>query len=110
MSGSAREPNVTMPMLSDGGFALTNASAAAAASAIAWPFIDRERSIASTTLLPRPRFAACTPPAGWPFSHTRGVRCAGFDVTTETVSVGYVPVSMPRTETAAPRAVSSLVC
>src|SRR5215210_7032748 len=63
-------------------FAPRNAYAAATASENGLPFIDCERSTASTTLFARPRFSASAPLTGRPFSSTRGARVVGDGVTT----------------------------
>ena len=88
VSVSACEPKATTPIESLGGFEVTNASAAWLASRSDRPAIERERSIASTTLFERPRFEAWRLPAGRPSSHTRGCAADGVLVTTEAVIVG----------------------
>ena len=57
-------PKTTTASRSDAGFARTKPRAACRASTIACPFIDRERSIASTTYFWRPRFSARSPATG----------------------------------------------
>ena len=85
---SAFEPKATRPIESPAGFVVTNVSAAAAASAIDCPAIERERSTASTTLVELPRLTAWALLMTAPFSETCGCCVLGEPVTTETPTCG----------------------
>jgi hypothetical protein len=79
---------VAMAIRSPGGLARMNERAAAAASASGLPFIDWDRSTASTTLFARPRFCAELKVTRLPFSRSRGGFAVRFDVTTLTLIDG----------------------
>jgi hypothetical protein len=83
------------------GLARRNACAAAIASRKGLPFIDCERSTASTTLLARPRFSASRALTGRPFSSSLGGCEVGEGVTTLARIVGYVLESTPFSSTPA---------
>jgi len=85
---SAFEPKATRPIESPAGFVVTNMSAAAAASAIDCPAIERERSTASTTFVELPRLTAWALLMTAPFSETCGCCVLGEPVTTETPTCG----------------------
>ena len=68
VSAVAFSPNATTATRSARAFPATNARAAASACSIDAPRIERERSIAITTLFRRPRFSASSPTTLWPFS------------------------------------------
>ena len=79
---------VAMAIRSPGGLARTKERAAAAASASGLPFIDWERSTASTTLFARPRFCAELKVTRLPFSSSSGALAVRLDVTTLTLIDG----------------------
>ena len=67
VSENAVDPNARTDTRSAGGLAATNARAAAVAWSSAWPAIDRERSMAITTLFEAPMLVAVSPATGAPF-------------------------------------------
>ena len=79
---------VAMAIRSPGGLARMKERAAAAASASGLPFIDWDRSTASTTLFARPRFCAELSVTRMPFSSSSGAAAVRFDVTTLTLIDG----------------------
>ena len=85
---TAREPKPTIAIRSPEAFPLTNARAAATASASALPFIERERSSASTTDFARPRFWALMSGTRLPFSVSAGGVAERCEVTTLTRTSG----------------------
>jgi hypothetical protein len=99
--------NDVMAMRSPAGRAWTNARAAATAWARGLPFIDCDRSIASTVDVPLARFVAAMPTTACPFSVTTGGVFETRDVTTVARMVGYELASTPRTCTAAAAAAGS---
>ena len=81
--------NVATATRSAPGFEAMNARAAAIAFASGPPFIDCERSIASTTDFACPRFWAPASETPWPFSASEGAFGVRSDVTTLTRIWGY---------------------
>ena len=79
---------VAIAIRSPGGLARMKERAAAAASASGLPFIDWERSTASTTLFARPRFCAELNVTRLPFSSSSGAVDVRFEVTTLTLIDG----------------------
>jgi hypothetical protein len=88
LSCTAREPNATTETRSDGDLACRNCRAAASASSSFPPAIERERSIAITTLLAEPRLTALRPTTARPFSVSDGGTEAVTGATTVTRIVG----------------------
>ena len=89
VSCTAFEPNPTTETLSDGAFVRRNARAASRASASFVPAIERERSIAITTLLVAARFTAWRPTTWLPFSvRVGGAAVLATGATTMTRTVG----------------------
>ncbi len=84
-----------------------NADAPAVASLSAAPAIDRERSIATTTLFALASVSAWSPATRRPFSRTVGGCDDGVAVTTEKRTVGYPLASTPRTSTGAATATAA---
>ena len=93
-SSTAREPKPMTASRSLRGLAATNARAAAIACSSDSPAIERERSIARTTLFSRDRFRASTS-TGEPFSSSRGGFASGRSVTSVTCSSGQPEASRP---------------
>ena len=81
-------PNEMTEMRSPDALCCTKDRAASEAFESDWPFIERDVSIATTTLFDAPRFTASNPLTGVPFSVSRGVVAAGFAVTTLTTRRG----------------------
>ena len=73
---------------SSGCLARRKACAAATASRNGFPFIDLERSTASTTLFARPRFSVRRPLTARPFSVTFGALDTGFELTSVSRTLG----------------------
>ena len=88
VSPIACEPNATTSIASAAGLVVTKASAAAEASAIDGPAIERERSTASTTLAALPRLVAVAPLTSTSFSKRRGFAVLGVSVTTDRLKLG----------------------
>ena len=88
VSWTARLPTAKTAIRSPAGLVRTNSRAAAAASTIAWPRIDCDRSRASPTLFSLPRFVASKPITGLPFSRSAGTFFDGVGVTIVAWTVG----------------------
>jgi hypothetical protein len=89
VSCTAREPNATTETRSDGALVLRKARAASRASASFVPVIERERSMAITTLLVAARLIALSPTTWLPFSvRVGGAAVLATGATTVTRTVG----------------------
>jgi hypothetical protein len=84
----ARRPKVTIATRSSGSLWLTNVRAALPALARPALPIDRDVSIAITTLFAAPRLTASSPATGLPFSVRSGGVVTGREVTTLTTRRG----------------------
>ncbi len=101
VGASASLAKVETAIWSDAGLASANAFAAATAVFSGAPIIDRDRSIARTTLFVLPRLIALAPSTVCPFSSSVGGFDDGLSVTTVTRTRGKPVVSTARTWTAA---------
>ena len=88
VSCTACFPKPTTAIRSPGAFAFAKVWAAAVASSSEPPAIEREVSIASTTLLAAPRLTAVKPVTGRPSSVSFGASATGACVTIETAMCG----------------------
>ena len=88
VSATALEPKTTTATRSDGALLATNLRAAATASWSRLPFIDCERSIATTTLLAALRLYAFRSTTGRPFSVNVGALREATGATTVARMVG----------------------
>ncbi len=81
VSATVSDANATTAMRSSGRFVARKVRAAATASFSAPPLIERDVSIARTTLLALPRFSARSAETRVPFSRTTGAEREGDPVT-----------------------------